>query len=230
MRSCAVKPAKAIKTRGRAQVPLWWRRKESIEFDRVIGLPFFGLALMLDNERWDITVEGYFISKLDPSERVLLVSKALPKPRLTEFTSLEIVKPAYEKVQEVLSSLKEGYELVLKQLRELREKRVQSKGSGFGLGYLTSETRRLFLGGLAGKPPEIDLSDYSKLSFLKSLYEMAVFRKGRTPIVMGGEKFTVPFHYSTDKKILREVDERYSSFSKILNSLARNKRVDLSIA
>ena len=211
-------------------MPLWWRKKKSdIVFDRVIGLPFFNLTLMLDNERWDVTVESYFISKLNPSERILLVAKGLPKPGLAGFTSLEIVKPTYERAQEVLSSLREGYELVLKQLRELSERRARSRKSTFGLNYLTSETRRLFFGGLAGKPPEIGLSDYNKLSLLKSLYEMAVFHKGRSPIVVRGEKFTVPFQYSSDKKVLKEVDENYSSFTKILNSLARNRRLDLSI-
>jgi len=212
-------------------LPGWLKRgeRESEQRTAVVGVPFLNLLLASGEKVWEITVENHFISSLKPEERIVLVSKGIPEPKVGVL-SARLLKPAFESPEEALAALEEGYKLLVASLQEAgsgAEEQAAGSKSSFGLRYLASELRRVFVGGLGGGPPLPELPSRVRLEILAKLYEAAVFREGRRPSLASWKKFYAPFSYDASKGSFKELHKDFASFAKILTLLAKSGELDL---
>ncbi len=200
-------------------------RKRDARPTNPILVPFLNVRLRSRDREWSATIENYFIGQLEPSDRILLVSKVLKPPDSTA-QSHRRLPSYYRNVDEMLNDLYKSYKAI--KLGERTKELVVSDEEDprpFYRKYVESEFRRFLFGSFGQKPPKPASYKVRFDRMLIDLYERILFPRGEKPLIVGSESYMVLFDLRGEELV--PIHEGFARYGKILTSLLRKGRIVL---
>ncbi len=183
------------------------------------------MRLKSREREWWATIENHFIGQLEPSDRILLVSKAIRPPGSTT-QSHRRLPSYYRNADDMLNDLYKSYKAI--KLGERTKELVVSDEEDprpFYRKYVESEFRRFLFGGFGQKPPKPAPYKVRFDRMLIDLYEKILFPRGEKPLIVGSESYMALFDLRGGELI--PIHEGFERYGKILTSLLMKGRIVL---
>ena len=200
-------------------------RKREMQPTNPILVPFLNVWLRSREREWGATIENHFIGQLEPSDRILLVSKVIRPPGSTT-QSHRRLPSYYRSADDMLNDLYRSYKAIKlgKRTKELVVSEEEDPRP-FYRKYVESEFRRFLFGGFGQKPPKPAPYRIKFDKMLIDLYERILFPRGEKPLILGSESFMALFDFREGEFV--PIQEGFARYGKILTSLLRKGRIEV---